>query len=35
VSEDDLKEAAQRRWEHAQSQAKAANVVPMKSAQQG
>jgi integrase len=35
VSEDDLKEAARRRWEHAQNQAKAANVVPIKSAQQG
>ena len=35
VSEDDLKESARRRWEHAQSQAKAGNVVPMKSAQQG
>jgi hypothetical protein len=34
VSEDDLKEAARRRWEHAQSQAKAANVVPIKSVQQ-
>jgi hypothetical protein len=34
VSEDDLKEAARRRWEHAQSQAKAANVVPIKSAHQ-
>ena len=32
VSEDDLKEAARRRWEYAQSQAKAAKVVPMKSA---
>ncbi len=35
VSEDDLKEAARRRWEYAQSQAKAAKVVPIKSAQQG
>jgi integrase len=35
VSEDDLKEAARRRWEHAQNQAKAGNVVPIKSAQQG
>ena len=35
VSEDDLKESARRRWEHAQSQAKAGNVVPIKSAQQG
>jgi integrase len=35
VSEEDLKESARRRWEHAQSQAKAANVVPIKSAQQG
>jgi hypothetical protein len=35
VSEDDLKESARRRWEHAQSQAKAVNVVPIKSAQQG
>ena len=35
VSEDDLREAARRRWEHAQSQAKAGNVVPIKSAQQG
>jgi integrase len=35
VSEDDLKEAARRRWEYAQSQAKAGNVVPIKSVQQG
>jgi integrase len=34
VSEDDLKEAARRRWEHAQNQAKAGNVVSIKSAQQ-
>ncbi len=35
VSEEDLKESARRRWEHAQSQANAGNVVPMKSAKQG
>jgi integrase len=35
VSEDDLKEAARKSWEHAQSQAKASNVVAMKAAQQG
>ena len=34
VSVDDLKEAARRRWAHAQSQAKAGNVIPIKSAQQ-
>ena len=31
VSEDDLKEAARRTWEHAQSQEKASNVVQLKS----
>jgi len=35
VSEDDLKEAARRTWEHAQSQEKASNVVALKAAQQG
>jgi integrase len=35
VCEDDLKEAARRRWEHAKSQVNAANVVPIRSAQQG
>jgi hypothetical protein len=35
VSEEDLKEAARKTWEHAQSQAKASNVVAMKAAQQG
>ena len=35
VSEDDLKEAARKTWEHAQSQDKALNVVAMKKAQQG
>jgi integrase len=33
VSEDDLKEAARKTWEHAQSQDKASNVVAMKAAQ--
>jgi len=35
VSENDLKEAARRTWEHAQSQEKASNVVTLKAAQQG
>jgi hypothetical protein len=35
VSEDDLKEAARKTWEHAQRQEKASNVVAMKAAQQG
>jgi integrase len=35
VSEDDLREAARRQSEYVQGQAKAGNVVPMKSAQQG
>ena len=35
VSEDDLKEAARRTWEHAQSQEKASNVVALKAAHQG
>jgi len=34
VSEDDLKEAARKTWEHAQSQEKASNVVALKTAQQ-
>jgi integrase len=34
VSEDDLKEAARKTWEHAQSQDKASNVVALKKAQQ-
>ena len=34
VSEDDLKEAARRTWEHAQRQEKFANVVPLRSAPQ-
>jgi integrase len=33
VSEDDLKEAARKTWEHAQSQDKASHVVAMKAAQ--
>jgi len=33
VSEEDLREAARRTWEHAQSQDKAANVVPLRSNQ--
>jgi hypothetical protein len=33
VSEDDLKEAARKTWEHAQSQDKASNVIAMKAAQ--
>jgi len=35
VSEEDLKEAARRTWEHAQSREKASNVVALKAAQQG
>jgi len=31
VSEDDLKEAARRTWEHAQSQEKESNIVPLRS----
>jgi len=34
VSEEDLKEAARKTWKHAQSQAKASNVVEIKSAKQ-
>ena len=30
VSEDDLREAARRRWEHAQRQEQATNVVPLR-----
>jgi hypothetical protein len=33
VSEDGLKEAARKTWEHAQNQDKASNVVAMKAAQ--
>jgi hypothetical protein len=33
VSEEDLKEAVRRTWQHAQSQDKAANVVALRSNQ--
>ena len=35
LSENDLKEAARRTWEHAQRQDKTTNVVALKSGQQG
>jgi integrase len=35
VSEDDLKEAARKTWEHAQSQENASNVVAMRAAHRG